>query len=183
MEFPGVFLDQLGPVRPFVLLEVGAARVTPFVDRALSSFVHEGLERAGQLGEFRDNRPLAVRCVHPTVTLLEKLDAISKRFARVPMSPVSFVRHYEDAAAIIAKKDLPRLEGISVRQLADEMVVQKQIVAIPQPEDPSFGVSSAKKHEALREAHGALSPRYWGPRRSLESSCTLIRSWLERHLA
>jgi len=80
--YPGLFLTDLGPFRPFVLLEVGVARVTPFVERRISSFVHDRLERGGQLAGYDENRPAAVRCVHPTVTLLEKLDAIGRRYLR-----------------------------------------------------------------------------------------------------
>jgi hypothetical protein len=48
----------------------------------MTSFVHEHLDREGQLGDFDDNRPRAVRCVHPLVTLLEKLDALMRRLPR-----------------------------------------------------------------------------------------------------
>ena len=102
VHYPGSFLRDLNPVmRPFVLLEVGVARVTPFVQRRLRSFVHDYLDRRGQLSLFDDNRPKDVRCVHPLVTLLEKLDAIMRRHPREPMEPASFVRHYEDAAQIV----------------------------------------------------------------------------------
>ncbi len=69
-----------------MLLEVGAARVTPSVSRTLSSFVHHWLDR--HQPEFFDGGPIdnrpRVRCVHPLVTLIEKLDAISRRFPRDP---------------------------------------------------------------------------------------------------
>jgi hypothetical protein len=181
-EYPGGFLEQLAPsMRPFVLLEVGAARVTPFVERPLTSFVHDWLSNAGQMGAFGENRPLSVRCVHPTVTLLEKLDAVSRRFARAPMTPANFIRHYEDAAAIIAHEGrLPSLQGLTVRQLAEEMVSKKQIVAMPDPDDPAFRLSSSRERDALERAHAALAPMYWGPRRSLQRSCELVRGWILR---
>ena len=50
-------------MRPFVLLEVGRARVVPYVERALSSWVHDHLEATGE-GSFTDNRPKNVRCIH-----------------------------------------------------------------------------------------------------------------------
>ena len=82
-RYPGVLLDQLVPtMSPFVRFEIGRARVVPFVTRPLSSFVHDVLERQGQLASYTDNRPVRVRCVHPIVTLIEKLDALSRRFAR-----------------------------------------------------------------------------------------------------
>ena len=64
-RYPGVLLDQLSPaMSSYVLFEIGRARVVPFVERPLTSFVHDVLERRGQLAEYVDNRPRAVRCVH-----------------------------------------------------------------------------------------------------------------------
>ena len=69
---------RAGWMRPFVLLEVGDARVTPFVLRDLGSLVHDELERLGRLDAYTENRPRGVRCVHPLVTLIEKLDALQR---------------------------------------------------------------------------------------------------------
>ena len=45
-RYPGVLLDQLTPtMSPYVLFEIGRARVVPFVERPLTSFVHDVLER------------------------------------------------------------------------------------------------------------------------------------------
>lgn len=66
-----ILLDQLAPpMSPFVRLEVGRARVLPHVQKTFSSFVHEHLGNRGMLDDYADNRPAAVRCVHPLVTLL-----------------------------------------------------------------------------------------------------------------
>ena len=48
----------------------------------MTSFVHEHLETLRQLADYNDSRPRAVRCVHPLVTLLEKLDALMRRLPR-----------------------------------------------------------------------------------------------------
>ena len=69
LRYPVRHAEGLGPLRPFVLLEVGSARVTPSVERDLTSFVHEYLGATDRLGDYDDNRPRAVRCVHPLVTL------------------------------------------------------------------------------------------------------------------
>jgi hypothetical protein len=66
VSYPGKHLADLsGVLRPFVLLEVGSARVTPAVARDVTSFVHTHLEGLGQLAAFAENLPTAVRCVHP----------------------------------------------------------------------------------------------------------------------
>jgi len=73
VRYPGAFVGELAPgMHPFVLIEAGAARVTPNVPMRLSSFVHEHLA-AQAISEFQDNCPKDVRCVHPLVTLVEKL--------------------------------------------------------------------------------------------------------------
>jgi hypothetical protein len=54
-----------------------------------------------QLTSVDDNWPTRVRCAHPLVTLVEKLDALHRRVPREDASPATFVRHFEDAARVI----------------------------------------------------------------------------------
>ena len=90
-HYPGALLDQLAPaMSPFVRLQVGRARVVPHVEQPLCSFVHTYLVDQDMLGDFADNRPAAVRCVHPLVTLFEKLDAMARRYARDEMEADAF---------------------------------------------------------------------------------------------
>ncbi len=168
-------------LRPFVLLEVGSARVTPFVARDMTSFVHEHLESLGQLGDFDDNRPRAVRCVHPLVTLLEKLDALMRRFPRADAAPATFVRHFEDAARIArAKPALPPLSDYAtVRALADEMLAQKQLAALPSSPHSAFAPKDDDRWRTVQKAHDAIGPVFWGPRLSLVDACADVRSWLD----
>jgi hypothetical protein len=167
-----------------VLLEVGSARVTPFVTRDMTSFVHEYVESLGQLGDFDDNRPRAVRCVHPLVTLLEKLDALMRRFPREDAAPATFVRHFEDAARIArANAVLPPLRDYaSVRALAEEMLAQKQIAALPSSRHAAFVPKDDDRWGTVQKAHEAIGPMFWGPRRSLVDACADVRSWLDAEL-
>ncbi|RKH43015.1 nucleotidyl transferase AbiEii/AbiGii toxin family protein [Corallococcus sicarius] len=179
--YPAQHLGALeGVLRPFVLLEVGNARVTPFVPRDMTSFVHDELEDQQQLTDFKDNRPRAVRCVHPMVTLLEKLDALQKRLRR-NLEPATFVRHYEDAARIITAEDrLPPLVGYpDVRALATEMIRQKQIAPPPGAELRHF-LPPGESTVSIRAAFDAIAPMYWGPRQTLDEAVAIICAWLER---
>lgn len=65
VDYPGKHMASLGSVlRPFVLLEVGNARVAPSVVREMSSFVHEHLEREGLLDDYDDNvRAQCAACI------------------------------------------------------------------------------------------------------------------------
>jgi hypothetical protein len=179
VEYPGRFLANLGPaMRPFVLLEVGVARVTPFATRALTSFVHESLGARGASGTFDDNRPHSIRCVHPVVTLIEKLDAISRRYPREPMEPATFIRHYEDAARIIEALDRMPALASSPHELAREMLADGQVRQVPSESDPGFALLDPTRRAALQAAHNLVAPMYWGPRLSLAQACETIRTWL-----
>lgn len=185
VNYPGAFLSDLDPLlRPFVLLEIGDARVTPFVACDLTSFVHQELESQGQSADFTDNRPLAVRCVHPLVTLLEKLDALSRRVPLENVEPPTFVRHVEDAARIVqAAATLPVLADFAdARALADDLVAKKQIGAIPRSLDRAFALEPGARTDAIRSAYEAISPMYWGPRMRLDDACAVIRGWIAQFL-
>jgi hypothetical protein len=185
VHYPGAHLAGLGVLRPFVLLEVGDARVTPFVRRDMTSFIHEELEAQGQLAAFDDNRPRAVRCIHSLVTLIEKLDALRRRVPRGEVDPAAFVRHFEDAAHIVAGEGrLPALEGYeSPRALAEEMLDQRQVSAIPSASDLAFNPDEGPRFAAIREAHQAIAPMFWGPRINLDDACGTIREWVAKNLA
>ncbi len=183
VSYPGRHLAQLGPFVPFVRLELGNARVTPFVERDMTSFVHEHLTRIGQLGGLTDNQPKAIRCVHPLVTLIEKLDAIERRHEK-GKEPSSYVRHYEDAARIVRSvRSLDPLVGYEdVSLLVEEMLREKQIAERPSTTAPGLTPTASDRWETVRKAHDAIGPMFWGPRTSLEACCEVIRQWIADEL-
>ena len=178
-RYPGARLAELGPtMSPFVRLEVGRARVVPHVQKSLGSFVHAHLEQQGLLGDFVDNRPAGVRCVHPMVTLFEKLDAMSRRYGRDEVDPDRFVRHYEDAVQIIRAEDrLPAME-VTALTLARDMLAGKDIVALPSPDEPALVLAEPDKRAAVDNAYAKIAPMFWGPRIPLDQACDTIRTWI-----
>ena len=177
--------DLPSAMTPFVKLEVGNARVTPFVPCDLTSFVHQKLAELGQLDAFQDNRPKRVRCVHPLVTVIEKLDNLRRRFPNDAAAPATFVRHYEDASHVIAAtSSLPPLADYDdVRALAAEMLAQKQIAALPDARDPALTAAKGARWDAIRSAHGAIAPMFWGPRIPIDDACATIRGWISAAFA
>jgi Nucleotidyl transferase AbiEii toxin, Type IV TA system len=181
VTYPGRHMADLhGAMRPFVLLEVGSARVTPFVECDLTSFVHEKLAAEGQLEAFEDNRPKRFRCVHPLVTLIEKLDNLRRRFPNEGAEPAAFVRHYEDAAHIITNAArLPELADYAdARALAVDMLEQRQIAALPSAADGCLVPDEGSRWAAIRAAHAAIGQMFWGPRVSVEEACATVRAWI-----
>jgi len=180
-HYPGVRLTKLAPaMSPFVHLEVGHARVVPYVEKMLSSFVHDYLDAQGMLGDYKDNRPTAVRCVHPFVTLFEKLDAMARRYGRDPIEADIFVRHYEDAAQIIRSVDKLPAIGMSVVELAQDMVAKKDMRVLPSPDEPALRLDDSDKRDAIERAYTKITPMFWGPRIPLDEACSAIREWLRQ---
>lgn len=183
VAYPGQHLTDLDQIlRPFVVLEIGSARVTPSVPCDMSSFVHDELAAQGQLGAFDDNRPKQVLCVHPLVTLLEKIDSLGRRVPTDSANPASFVRHYEDAARIIAgEADLPPLtDHAGPYQLAEELLRDKQIIPLPGFDHPAFALPPGARTNAIRSAYAAIAPMFWGQRRTLDECAEEIRRWIRR---
>ena len=177
--YPGGHQDEVEAkgMLPFVLIEAGRARVTPFVERDMSSLVHDHLERLGRT-EMLANLPKGVRCLNPRVTLMDKLDAISGRYGR-GAEAAKFARHYEDAAQIIRVYDrLPAMDG-TPKELADEMLQCKDIPAIPSYEDAAFS-PSGEQLEGLERAWGEIEGMFWGARIPLDECCSIIREWLRQ---
>ncbi len=178
-HYPGSLLDQLtSTMSPFIRLEIGLARVVPQVEIPLSSFVHDYLDTQGMLDDYDQNRPRAVRCVHPIVTLLEKLDAMARRYSRDPVDANTLVRHYEDAAQIIRSLNrLPNIE-MTLVELALDMVAERDVRTLPRPDDAALQLADPKKRKVVDTAYNEIAPMFWRPRISLDEACSTIRSWL-----
>ena len=98
-------------MRSFVLIEAGRARVLPCVPCEVSSWVGDWLGARGVV-DLPPAPRITLKCVHPWVTALEKIDAIARRFPRNDRAAATFVRHYEDVARIVLARDrLPPLVG------------------------------------------------------------------------
>jgi len=176
--YPALYADTLPQdMRQFVLLEVGRARVVPFVERDLSSWVHDHLEANDQIADFTDNRPSAVRCIHPWVTCLEKLEAIARKFDRDNAAP-DFVRHYEDSARILhARESLPELE----RPL-DELIgalANEDRKQMPLPTHSAFNPNlEDARWQEIQQAWESIGPMFWGRRIVLADATATIRNFL-----
>ena len=175
--YPALHADQL-PVamREFVLLEIGQARVTPFLEVNQSSWVHDHLESIGQLADFVDNRPKNIRCIHPWVTGLKKIDAIATRFTKGKAAP-DFVRHYEDVAQILrARHELPPLAS-GLDGLIEALALEDR-TPMPSPDHASLNPDDSARWQEVRQAWSAIQPMFWGERVELEEACAEIRGVL-----
>ena len=180
VDYPQVATITNPVMRDYVLLEVGRAMVTPYVERTVSSWVHDELELAGE----EVSRPV-VRCVHPLVTLYEKASALQSRAARDDVEPERYVRHFEDAVHIIRAWEagrLPPVDGFSSpAALSKELLRTKDIKPLD-PDHPAFTLASPERAARQRQALARLAPYYWGARVGLDDAAAEIRAWLSLNL-
>ncbi|MCB9740329.1 MAG: nucleotidyl transferase AbiEii/AbiGii toxin family protein [Deltaproteobacteria bacterium] len=171
----GVVAALAYPNRPYVLLELGTARVDPAVQRDLTSWVHDHLHRLQLAAHFLDNRPRAVRCLHPWVTAMEKLDAIKRRWGREEFEPAGFVRHFDDLASIIRRTssdDLPpSFDSLTALAAAVGVALDATHPAFNQDAD-------IERHALLQQAYDAIGPMFWGARPTLNETLAELRRWL-----
>lgn len=172
VRYPGRFVGMLSSedsmLRPYVFLETSygnnaRSAVAPSVCRPVTSAVHEWLAGRGQFQEFTDNRPEAVDCVHPYVTLIEKLDAITRRYHRAAdrFEAASFARHYEDAARIIrAEASLPGIQ-CTPAELARTMYAEHQIRKLVSPDDEAFVLPNDVRRQQLQAGYDAIGAMFW----------------------
>lgn len=149
--YPSLHRGSLPPeMKDFVLLEVGEARMVPSVNRPLSSWVHDYLVDAGEL------------------------DSIARKFER-DKAPADFVRHYEDAARIILRRQsLPATDlAALVATLAEEDGKR-----MPRADHPAFEPNGSERWRQIEVAWSAIQRLYWGPRISLEDATAALRAFL-----
>ena len=118
--------------------------------------------------------------MHPLVTLLEKLDALMRRLPREDAAPATFERHFEDAARIVRSKNaLPLFSDYaSVRALADEMLAQQQIAALPSSTHAAFAPKDDDRWSHSAEGARRDRPDVLGPASLARNACADVRSWL-----
>ncbi len=88
------------------------------------------------------------------------------------------MRHYEDAARIVRALDRLPPSEIPARTLADDMLAQKDVAALPSAEDPSLVLDDPAKRDAVAQAYARIAPMFWGPRIPLDEACESLRGWV-----
>ena len=188
--YPGhhnaTFASPTSVIKPFVLVELtytapGRGVAPPATQRPVTSYTHGFVAASGAFAANPglDTSLASVSCVHPMVTLLEKLDAITKRYARdKTFDASSFTRHYGDAACII--RQIAQCEALpyTLADLHRQMLDSKQLRLHVTDKDPAFLLTDPEKASKVRAAHDALRPMFWAEQMTLDEAIDTIRVWL-----
>lgn len=105
------YFDEIPGLKHDILLEVGYGTTTPNEPKDISSWAYDEAETAGL--EIITNRAMRVPCYLPEYTLVEKLDAISRRYRRELQGEilVNFTRHYYDVYQLLGEERVQAFLG------------------------------------------------------------------------
>jgi len=70
--------------------------------------------------------------------------------------------------------------GMTPAKLAEDMLSQKDIAALPRPDEAALHLADPDKRAEVEWAHEKIAPMFWGTRTPLDEACAVIRAWLER---
>lgn len=177
VHYPAKFSEKLPEtMRPFVQIEIGSARVNPGAMRWISSWIHDFVwENNPELaGDHADNRA-KIHCLYPKVTLLEKVEAISRAFEKRDKAATAFVRHYEDAYRIVLCEDL---ELCDLTKLLADMKETGDITNWPLSSHQAFLPDDSERWEDLQKSWQTISSLFWGERHTLDKCAEAIRELL-----
>jgi len=62
------------------------------------------------------------------------------------------------------------------------MVAQRQLASLPSSSDVALTPTKGERWDAIRAAHAAIAPMFWGPRVALDDACCAIRTWISETL-
>ena len=176
VTYPQAVGNLPAPLSAGVLLEIGNARVLPAQERQLQSWACEKAKLQSVRQDFQDNTPKPVLCVDPVVTLLEKIDAICRRYSST-RSAADFVRHFEDAARIIEFLVSQSEATPSPAELYQEMLTARTISSF-HPDSPGVVLHDYARNQELLQAWDSAASLHWGDRTTVEECVVQIRQFL-----
>ena len=163
LEYPYLFSHMDG-VKRGVLLEVGFAKVDPFENVEISSWVFDRIAGPSIKKKITDNRAKGVSCYYPEYTFVEKLQAISRKFSQQQKDssfPVNFLRHYYDIYRLL---ELERVQEFiktkEYRQYKDERFAKE--ISKDLSKNEAFLLSAKDTREIYQDAYDKSLALYYG---------------------
>lgn len=169
------------PLSGGVLLELGNARVTPSELRPIQSWAMEFALRQKIRG-FLEVQPLEIHCIRPEVTLLEKIEAIARRYSG-ERDASEIIRHFEDCASIIAFMENGKdRDAVSVRDLYYEMLTTRDNKLDYSAEPSLLAFDRLDRNHELEQAWSHADAMHWGERRPVLECMKMIRKFVKDKL-
>lgn len=177
VEYPMATESPLAPMSEGVLLEIGHAKVHPWQHKPISSWAADFARGQNHSLAGLDLDPVEVRCLLPEVTLLEKIDAICRRYSG-PQDAAAFVRHYEDAAAIVKFLNGSRAASLNIVSGLYEEMVDAADIQLLSPSLPGLQLADPSRNNELEIAWRAAEELHWGQRVPLTKCAAIVSQFM-----
>lgn len=162
-------------IKRHVLLEIGFAKVTPNDVKDISSWAYDRAVQAEL--PIGDNRAKGVLLYKPEYTLIEKLDAINKKY-RNEKPPREWVRHYYDVFMLL---QLPRVQSfVGSEPYKDYMRERFQDEVETLSNLPAFRLDEADRVSLLKDAHEDEKGLYFGSQPSFDEIRQRLGEWIPK---
>ena len=169
---------RLEGVKSYVLLEVGFDVTTPNESKSISSWLYDSAIEAGL--EVEDNRAADVLCYLPGYTLVEKLDAISRKYRQEQegkLMPVNFIRHYYDVYQLLGNKAV--LDFVGTKAYSDHKAAKfRKTIESELSRNEAFILRSAETREKYAQEYQRTRALYFGGCPSFDSILERIQEHL-----
>ena len=173
--------SQLEGIKPYVLLEVGFDKTTPFEQLVISSWAFDFAMSLDL--DIADNRAIDVPCYLPGYTFVEKLSAISGKYRQEQAGktmPINFIRHYCDIYKL--------LDDDNVRSFIDTAEYHAhKLQSFRKGDDlnlldnEAFQLRDEAMRERYREEYHRTKALYYDDFPSFEAILQRIGEFLDRH--
>lgn len=172
--------NYLESIKPYILLEVGFAKVEPNKLLTISSWVFDIANNAGI--DIVDNRAVEIPCYLPEYTFVEKLSAITSKFRQQQegkIMPVNFIRHYYDIYQLLKNTEVQNFIGTEEYQKLKASRFRKsgeQNLA----KSEAFILSDKATRKKYEEQYLRTRPLYYDDFPSFDNIMKVIKANIDR---
>jgi len=181
LYYEAKFLSD-GSAKDGVLLEAGFDEVTPNQPRDISSWALDfALDRKVSI---MDNRALHVLCYNPGNTLIDKVQAIIKKFrnqqANGAALPPNFMRHYYDVSCLLQDREVQAFIGTAEYKEYKARCFREADWEVPLSENEAFLLKDKDRRASYRKEYERRASLYYQGQPPFDEVLAVIQKNLER---
>ena len=175
----GQLFGSMPGLKDGVLLEAGFAQVAPSQDKLISSWAYDHAVASGV--NVVDNRAINVPCYEPGYTLVEKLQAVSKKYRQYgagEAQPKNFMRHYYDIHRLLSDPTVRKFTEGGEFDKQVGMTFSAEELKTPMNENQAFLLGQKDDFEKFKSEYEGKKNLYFGGQPDFGEIIGTIRDWL-----
>ena len=179
LEYDSHYADVSGALKRGVLLEVGFETPFPTEPKDMTSWAFAAAMASGF--DICDNRAMAVECYLPEYTLIEKIDAVTKKhwkFRRDGIPPINYIRHYYDIHCLLKDEKVRAFTHGKTFKLHMSKRTRHPGRVMPLSKNPALLLSNPEEFAIFERSYIAKKVIYYQGQPAFKDVLTTIRDWV-----